>query len=85
MADILSENHIIVLPDEKVYPTLEDKIGITKKINISKITDEQVVVAEEVENITTEEILGEYVTITEKIIVVQVEIPYETVTKDVSK
>ena len=85
VSKILAENHIIVLPDEKVYPDAESNIDVTKKINISKITDEQVVVAEQVENMTTEEILGEYVTVTEKIIVEQVEIPFETVTKDVSK
>lgn len=84
IADILAENHIIVLPDEEVYPPEDNNIDVTKKITISKITAEKKVVAEEVENITTEEILGKYVTITEKIIVEQVEIPYETVTKDVS-
>lgn len=84
VSDILSENHIIVLPDEEVYPLEEDNIDVTKKITISKITDEKKIVAEEIESVTTEEILGKYVTVTEKIIVEQVEIPYETVTKDVS-
>lgn len=85
VSDILSENHIIILPDETVYPEVDSNIDITKKITISKITEEKKVIAEEVESITTEEILGKYVTVTEKIIVEQVEIPYETVTKDVSK
>lgn len=84
VADILAENHIIVLPDEEVYPLETDNIDVTKKITISKITAEKKVIAEEIESVTTEEILGKYVTVTEKIIVEQVEIPYETVTKDVS-
>lgn len=84
VSDILAENHIIVLPDEEVYPTEDSNIDVTKKITISKITAEKVVVAEEIESVTTEEILGKYVTVTEKIVVEQVEIPYETVTKDVS-
>lgn len=84
VGDILAENHIIVLPDEEVYPLEENNIDVTKKITISKITAEKKIVAEEIESITTEEILGKYVTVTEKIIVEQVEIPYETVTKDVS-
>ena len=82
--DILAENHIIILEDEVVYPDTKDNIEFTKTITISKITDEKKVVAEEVERISKEQILGKYVTITEKIVVEQVEIPYETVTKDVS-
>ena len=85
VSNILAENHIIVLPDEKVYPSEDEKIDLTKKISILKENEEKTVVAEEVENVTTEEILGEYLTITEKIITEQVEIPFETVTKDVTK
>ena len=85
ISEILSENHIIVLPDEVVYPSLDSKLDITKTITISKKSEEKIVIAEKIENVSTEEILGKYVTITEKIIVEQVEIPYETITKDISK
>lgn len=84
VSDILSENHIIVLPDETVYPKEDDKIDFSKTITIAKATEEKKIVAEEVESVTTEELLGKYVTVTEKIIVEQTEIPYETITKDVS-
>lgn len=84
VSDILSENHIIVLPDEKVYPDENSNIDFTKTIKISKATEEKTIVAEEVESVSTEELLGKYVTVTEKIIIEQVEIPYETITKDVS-
>ena len=85
VSDILSENHIIVLPDEVVSPNVDSVIDFTKTITISKVTAAKKIIAEEVESVTTEEILGKYVTVTEKIIVEQVEIPYETITKDVSK
>lgn len=84
VSDILEENHIILLPDEEVYPSEESNIDVTKKITIAKKTNEKKVVAEVVENMSTEEILGKYVTVTEKIVVEQIEIPYETITKDIS-
>ncbi len=84
VSDILAENHIIILPDEEVYPSENANIDFTKTITISKATEEKTIVAEEVNSVSTEEILGKYVTVTEKIIVEQVEIPYETITKDVS-
>ncbi|MBR3614462.1 MAG: G5 domain-containing protein [Clostridia bacterium] len=85
VSEILAENHIIILPDEIVSPSVDSLIDITKTITISKVTDEKKIIAEEIESVTTEELLGKYITITDKIIVEQVEIPYETITKDVSK
>ena len=85
VSEILDENHIILLADEVVTPDLDSNIDFTKKITISKATEEKRVVAEDVESVSTEDILGKYVTITEKILVEQVEIPFETITKDVSK
>ena len=84
VADILEENHIILSQDEKVYPDMDSNIDFSKTITISKITAEPKIIAEEIENISTEEILGNYVTVTEKIITEQIEIPFETITKDVS-
>ena len=85
ISEILAENHIIVLPDEIVSPDENSNIDITKKIVINKKSDEKAVVSEQDISVSTEQILGEYVNITEKIIVEQVEIPFETITKDVSK
>ena len=81
---ILADNYIILQDDEVVTPSSDSNIDFSKKIVISKVTDKPVVVAEEVSNVSKEEILGKYVTITEKIITEQEEIPFETVTKDVS-
>lgn len=84
VSEILEENHIMIKSDEQVYPDMNTNIDFTKTITISKMTQEKKVIAEEVESISTEEILGNYVTITEKVITEQIEIPYETITKDVS-
>lgn len=84
VSDILEENHIILDDNEVVYPDFDSNIDFSKTITISKGTAEKKIIAEEVEKVSTEEILGNYVTVTEKIITEQVEIPYETITKDVS-
>jgi 3D (Asp-Asp-Asp) domain-containing protein len=84
VSDILEENHIILLDDEVVTPSLDANIDVTKTIKIQKATEEKTVVAEEVASVSTEELLGKYITVTEKIIVEQIEIPYETITKDIS-
>lgn len=84
ISEILEENKIVVLKDEYVYPDLDSEIDLTKTITISKIQKQNVILSEKIENITTEEILGAYITITEKIVIEQEEIPYETITKDIS-
>ena len=48
VSEILEENHIIILPDEEVYPDEISNIDLTKKITISKATEEKIVVAEEI-------------------------------------
>lgn len=84
VSEILEENHIILETNEQVYPSLNSNIDLSKTITISKGEPEKKVIAEEIESVSTEEILGNYVTVTEKIVTEQIEIPYETITKDVS-
>ena len=87
ISEILDENHIILLDDEKVVPDLESELPDNKTIKISKISEEEIEVsdvAETSEDITAEEILKNYDTIVEKIVVEKVKIPYETVTKNVA-
>lgn len=84
--DILEENHIILLEDEKVTPSEEEELSDNKTIIITKASENVIEVAE-VENssdITTEDVLQNYSKIVEKIVTEQVEIPFETVKKDVS-
>ncbi len=87
VSEILDENHIILLDDEKVVPDLESELPDNKTIKISKKSDEEIEVgalAETSEDVSAEEILKNYETIIEKIVVKKVKIPYETITKNVA-
>lgn len=87
VADILEENHIVVLPEENVVPNLESDISETKTITISTVSsngEEVVKLAEKNSEVTLEQLLGNYSPIVEKIVVEQVVIPFETITKNVS-
>lgn len=86
ISEILEENHIVVLPDEVVSPELESEITANKVIKITKEQQGQEIVklAEQNEEITMDKILESYSPIVEKIVVEREEIPFETITKDVS-
>ena len=79
VSDILAENHVVVLEDEKVVPSLNEELSDNKTITITKGSKE-----EKKENISAEEILQSYTQIVEKIVTEEIEIPYETITKDIS-
>ena len=84
--DILNENHIVLLEDEKVTPKASEELSDNNTIIISK-ESEDVEVSENVEkssDITTEDILNNYSKIVEKIVVEEEKIPYKTITKDVT-
>lgn len=87
IADILQENHIILLPEESVIPNEESELSDNKTIRISKEENtivEMAETAENSENITVDTLLKSYDSIIEKIETIQETIPYETITKDVS-
>ncbi len=84
ISEILKENNIIVLPEEHIYPAKESEIGENKIILISKEEIQQQQIAQEQEEVTLKKVLEDYSPVIEKIIVVQEEIPFETITKDVS-
>ena len=87
VSEILDENHIIILEDEKVIPDLEEELSSNNTIKIFKNTDEEIEIATEIEssaNVKTEDLLKNYEQIVEKIVTEEVKIPYETITKDVS-
>ena len=84
--DILDENHIVLLEDEKVTPNTSEELSDNMTIIISKESDD-VEISESIEkasDVSTEEILNNYSTIVEKIVVEKETIPYETITKDVT-
>lgn len=83
--DVLEESHIVVLPEEIVVPNLEADITTNKVITITKALEEGntvIKLAEENNEVSMEQLLGDYSTVIEKIITEQIEIPYETITKD---
>lgn len=88
VADILEESHIVILPEENVVPNLESEISENKTITITTVSSngrEVVKLAEEKEQVTLEQLLGNYSPIIEKIVVEEEIIPYETITKNVSE
>lgn len=86
VSEILEDNHIIVLPEEKVEPDLDEQISSGDIIKISSKTEEEKVteIAQKTTNISEEDIKNAYIAITEKIIVEQEKIAFETITKDIS-
>ena len=86
VGEVLDENHIVVLPEEVVVPNMESEITNNKVITITKASQEagsNIKLAEENSEVSIEQLLGNYTPITEKIITEQVEMPYETITKEV--
>lgn len=85
VGDVLEESHIVVLPEEIVVPNLEAQIKDNNVITITKALEEGntvIKLAEENSEVSMEQLLGDYTPVIEKIITEQVEIPYETITKD---
>ncbi|MBO5478231.1 MAG: G5 domain-containing protein [Clostridia bacterium] len=87
VSDILEENHIVVLPEENVMPNMDSQISENRTITITKSLEEGqdvIKLAEANSEVSMEQLLGDYVPVIEKIITEQVEIPFETITKDSS-
>lgn len=84
--EILKENHIELLEDEMVLPSLTSNVSKNDTIKILKKSETNTIaaLAAKGENIELEELLKSYSPIVEKIVVEKVEIPYETITKDIS-
>ena len=86
--DILRENNIYILDEENVTPSFEENIDSSKTITISRKNAEK---AESVATETTSEVVesneildSNNGVIVEKIVKETVEIPFETITKEVS-
>ena len=85
VSDILSENNIILNEDQKTIPDLESEIasGDTIKITDKSYNEVQIAkISEEGIETSLDQLLENYAPITEKIVVEQVVIPYETITKN---
>ena len=78
VSEILDENHIIVLPSEKIIPGTDEEISDNKTIKITKdnSTSENNNTDETSEELSMEKVLSSYDSVTEKIIKEQVTISY---------
>ena len=88
VAEILRDNNIFLEDDEKVSPDLDSNLTEDNKIVITNKSEQEVQIAKLSESgieTSLDEILKSYSPIIEKIVVEQVAIPYETITKDVSQ
>ena len=87
VAEILEENNIVLEENERVTPDLKEEITENNKIVIRDKSIQEMQVAKISESgieTTLDEILESYSPIIEKIVTVEEEIPYETITKDAS-
>ena len=85
VSDILEENNIILEDNQKTIPDLDSEIAAGETIKITDKSYNEVQIAqisEEGVETSLDQLLENYAPVTEKIIVEQVTIPYETVTKN---
>lgn len=88
VSDILSENNIILNEEQKTIPDLDSEIasGDTIKITDKSYNEVQIAkISEEGIETSLDQLLENYAPITEKIVVEQVVIPYETITKNTTE
>ena len=85
VSEILEENNIILEENQKTIPGLDSEIKEGQNIKIADKSYNEVQIAnvsEQGAEATLDELLKNYAPITEKIVVEQVTIPYETITKN---
>lgn len=83
--EVLEENNIILEENQKTIPDLNTEISAGQNIKITDKSYNEVQIAkisEEGVATSLEQLLENYAPITEKIVVEQVTIPYETITKN---
>ncbi len=83
VGEILKDNHISVGEEEAIEPALDEDIGPDKVIKITQ-SFEETDDTQAIEALSTEDVIDDYSIEIEKIETMEVEIPYETITKDVS-
>ncbi len=85
VSEILEENNIILEENQKTIPDIESEVEAGQSIKIMDKSYQEVKIAEISDQgveTTLDELLENYTPITEKIVVEQVAIPFETITKD---
>ena len=87
VSEILEENNIILEENQKTIPDLDETVTAGTVIKITDKSYNEVKIAEVSEQgvqTSLDELMQNYAPITEKIIVEQVAIPFETITKNVA-
>lgn len=85
VSEVLEENNIVLEDNQKTIPDLNEEIASGQSIQITDKSYNEVQIAkisEEGAKTSLDQLLENYAPITEKIVVEQVTIPYETVTKN---
>ena len=85
VSDILEEYNILIDENQKVIPDMDSQVTSGENIKITDKSYNEIQIAkvsEQGAQATLEQLLENYSPITEKIIVEQVAIPYETITKN---
>ena len=85
VSEVLEENNIVLEDNQKTIPDLNEEIASGQSIKITDKSYNEVQIAkisEEGAKTSLDQLLENYAPITEKIVVEQVTIPYETVTKN---
>ena len=85
VSDILEENNIVLEENQKTIPDLDSEIAAGETIKITDKSYNEVQIAKISEDgveTSLDQLLENYAPVTEKIVVEQVTIPYETVTKN---
>lgn len=85
VSEVLEENNIVLDENQKTIPEANEEViaGAVIKIVDKSYNEVQIAkVSEEGVQTTLEDLLNNYAPITEKVVTEQVEIPYETVTKN---
>lgn len=88
VSEVLQENNIVLKEEQKTIPDMNQEIseGQVIKITDKSYTEVQIAkISEEGVETSLEELLKNYAPITEKIVVEQVVIPYETITKNTTE
>lgn len=88
VSEILEENNIILEENQKTIPDLNSEVSVGESIKITDKSYQEVQIAkisEEGVETSLNQLLESYAPITEKIVVEQVTIPYETVTKNATE
>ena len=85
VSEVLAENNIVLDENQKTIPDLNEEIQAGQSIQITDKSYNEVQISkisEEGVSTSLDQLLENYAPITEKIVVEQVAIPYETVTKN---